>query len=180
MPRPLLKVLKWVGIVLGGLVGLVVVAFLIVVFMSAGRLNKSYDIQLATIAVPTGNEEAVERGRHLTVVTGICTECHGENFQGDIIADDALCCRVVASNLTAGKGGIGGSYSDSDFVRAIRHGVGPDGKPLLIMPSNFFNNYNDDDLGAIIAYLKSLPPVDSELPTTTVGPLGRLFVLLDP
>ncbi len=87
---------------------------------------------------------------------------------------------LVASNLTAGKGGIGGSYSDADFVRAIRHGLGPDGKPLLVMPPNFFNNYNDDDLGAIIAYLKSLPPVDSELPTNTIGPLGRLFVLLDP
>ena len=94
--------------------------------------------------------------------------------------DDPVFGRLVASNLTAGKGGVGGSYSDTDFVRAIRHGVRPDGTPLVLMPAEYYNKYNDEDLGAIIAYIKSLPPVDNELPETMAGPLARLFVLLEP
>jgi hypothetical protein len=86
---------------------------------------------------------------------------------------------VVASNLTSGKDGIGGRYTDVDFVRAIRHGVGDDGRDLVIMPSNYFTKMGDNDLGAIIAYLKSLPPIDNELPTTSMGPIGRIISLLE-
>ena len=93
--------------------------------------------------------------------------------------DDPVFGRLVASNLTAGKGGIGGRFSDEDFIRAIRHGVRPDGSPLIIMPSELFNKLGEADLGAVIAYIKSLPPADNELPSTTAGPLVRLLVLLE-
>ena len=95
MPRYIWTILIWGSIVLGGLVGLVVAAFLVLSYFGESRLNQTYEIQPAAITVPTGDDEAIERGRHLTVVTGICTECHGENFQGDVIADDALCCRLA-------------------------------------------------------------------------------------
>ncbi len=180
MPKVLIRVLKWGGIVLGGLVGVILVAVLAIFFIGGSRFNKTYDIQTAAVTVPTGDEEAIERGRHMIAVTGLCTECHGENLQGDVMEDDPVFGRLVASNLTAGKGGVGGSYSDTDFVRAIRHGVRPDGTPLVIMPSEHYNKYNDADLGAIIAYVKSLPPVDNELPTTSPGPLARLLALIEP
>ena len=47
------------------------------------------------------------------------------------------------------------------------------------MPSQYFNGIGDDDLGAIIAYLKSLSPIDNEVPATSLGPLGRIITLLD-
>ena len=177
MPRVLLQVLKWAGIVIGGLVGLVVVALVVVYFVGGGRLSKTYDIQVAPVAIPT-DDVAIARGKHLAESAVLCQECHGENLQGDILEDDLVFGRIVASNLTSGKGGIGGRYSDEDFVRAIRHGVRPDGTPLIIMPSEFFNKLGEADLGAVIAYIKSLPPVDNELPGTTAGPLARLIVLL--
>ena len=180
MPKVLIRVLKWGGVVLGGLVGIIVVAVLAIFFIGGSRFNKTYDVQPVAITVPTGNEEAIERGRHLVTVTGLCTECHEEGLKGDVMEDDPVFGRLVASNLTAGKGGVGGSYSDTDFVRAIRHGVRPDGTPLVLMPAEYYNKYNDEDLGAIIAYIKSLPPVDNELPETMAGPLARLFVLLEP
>jgi cytochrome c553 len=62
-----------------------------------------------------------------------------------------------------------------DWVRAIRHGIGPDGKPLLFMPSHEFNVMSDDDLGALIAYIQQLPPVDNELRPNSVRPLGRFL-----
>ncbi len=94
------------------------------------------------------------------------------------MSDDPVFGRLVGRNLTSGKGGIGGSRSDLDYVRAIRHGVGTDGKSLMIMPAESFYYFSDADLGAIIGYLKSLPPVDNELPQTSLGPLGRIFLAL--
>jgi mono/diheme cytochrome c family protein len=47
-----------------------------------------------------------------------------------------------------------------DWVRTIRHGVKPNGKPLLIMPSDDYDRLTDDDAGAIVAYVLSLPPAD--------------------
>jgi mono/diheme cytochrome c family protein len=81
-------------------------------------------------------------------------------------------------NLTAGTGGVGANNTDEDWVRAIRHGVGHDGRGLLLMPSRDFYSLSDEDLGFLIAYLKTLPPVDSELPSTAPGPLGRVMLAL--
>ena len=64
-------------------------------------------------------------------------------------------------------------------MRAIRHGVGPDDKPLLIMPSEYFNKLSDQDLGDVIAYIKSLPPVDNDQPKAKPGPVGRLLILVE-
>ena len=62
---------------------------------------------------------------------------------------------LSASNLTKGQGGVGASYTDADFVRALRHGVRPDGKSFLIMPANLYAHLSDADVGALIAYIRS-------------------------
>jgi hypothetical protein len=81
-------------------------------------------------------------------------------------------------NLTSGVGGVGATNTDEDWIRAIRHGVGHDGRGLILMPSRIFYYLSDEDLGALLAYLKSLPAVDNELPITELGPLGRVMVTL--
>jgi mono/diheme cytochrome c family protein len=58
-------------------------------------------------------------------------------------------------------------------VRAIRHGLRPDGTTLLIMPSQVYYYYSDEDVAAIIAYAKKSAPVDNELPERRLGPVGR-------
>jgi hypothetical protein len=81
---------------------------------------------------------------------------------------------LAIPNLTTGAGGVGDTNTDEDWVRAIRHGVGHDGRGLALMPSAVFYYLSDEDLGALIAYLKSLPPVDNEMPGTDLGPVGRI------
>jgi mono/diheme cytochrome c family protein len=61
-------------------------------------------------------------------------------------------------------------YGEADWVRSIRHGVAPDGRVLLIMPSEDYNRMNDGDLAALVAYIRSLPPVDGK-PTEVRMPL---------
>lgn len=169
------KLGKWLLRGLVGLVALLLVALIGVYFISEQRVNRSYQVQAPAIPIPT-DAEAIAEGQRLFTVRG-CLDCHKENGAGGILIDDPLLGRVSAANLTAGQGGVGGIYKDVDWVRAIRHGVGPDGKPLLIMPSQEFNGINDTDTGAIIAYLKSLPPVDTEMPVDKLGPLGRILLV---
>ena len=172
------KALKWAGIALGGLLGVIVIILVVLYFVGGARINKTYDIQVASVAVPA-EAGAIERGRHLVEAVALCQECHGENLAGDVLEDSFLFGEIMPSNLTSGKGGIGGAYTDADFARAIRHGITREGKGIIIMPSEQFNIFGDEDLGAIIAYLRSLPPVDNELPKTSVGPLARLIAILD-
>jgi mono/diheme cytochrome c family protein len=169
------RALKWVGIVLGGLIGVLVLALIAVYAISGSRMNKTYDIQVETVPVPS-EAEALARGEHLAVTRG-CTDCHGADLEGTVFSDDPALGRLIADNLTAGSGGVGSSYSDADWVRAIRHGVGPDGKPLLFMPSHEFYYLSDADLGALLTYVKSVPAVDNEHPGNSAGPLARVMLI---
>jgi len=85
---------------------------------------------------------------------------------------------IPSPNLTSGIGGVGRFYTDEDWVRAIRHDIGHDGRALFFMPSNAYYYMSDEDLGALIAYIKSLPPVDKELPGKRIEPIGRLMMAL--
>jgi mono/diheme cytochrome c family protein len=73
---------------------------------------------------------------------------------------------------------VGATNTDEYWVSSIRHGVGHDGRGLVLMPSSVFYYLSDEDLGALIAYLKSLPEVDNEMPPSELAPLGRVMLSL--
>jgi len=171
------KILKWIGIVLGGLVGLLVLAAVALYASGSTRLNKTHDIQVQAIAIPS-DEASIVRGQHLAEAVALCTACHGEDLGGQILDDDPTVFTFAPPNLTTGRGGVGAVYSDVDYVRAIRHGVNPQGRGLLIMHADAYHNMSAEDLGAVIAFVKSMPPVDNEVAETKVAPLGRIFVAL--
>ena len=166
------KVLKWIGIVLGVILVLVIVGATGAYLSTRSRINRTYEIQPESVSIPT-DPEAIERGKQMA--SFMCLGCHGEDLGGTAFFDDPALGYIPAANLTAGIGGTGGTFSDSDWVLAIRHGVGSDGKPLLIMPSKGLYYLSDDDLGAIIAYLKSVPPVDNNLGDYSLSPIAHLL-----
>jgi mono/diheme cytochrome c family protein len=166
------KVLKWLGIALAGLVGILILAVVIVFVISNSRINRVYDFQVDPVVIPT-DPATIERGQHLAVTRG-CVDCHGEDFSGGVLLDDPAIGVIYAPNLTSGLGGKA-DFSDMDWVRAIRHGVDPEGKPLFAMPSQDYYFMSDEDLGAIIAYLKQAPDVDNQTPEKSLGIMGRVF-----
>ena len=168
------RVLKWIGIVLAGLVGLVLLTAVILHFVGLSRLNNAPEVATKPVSVPT-DTAAVARGEHLVNVVSSCGTCHGENLGGQVFFDGEVGSYVFAANLTAGAGGVAATFSDADWERAIRHGVGSDGRVLVIMPSNFYQHYSDADLGAMIAYLKAAPPVDNDLGVRRVGFPGSVL-----
>jgi mono/diheme cytochrome c family protein len=168
------KALKWIGIILVGLVSLVLIFVVVMFAIGTSRLNRTYTIRPANISI-TSDAAAVEQGKY--IYNSSCIGCHGENLAGKAILDDPALGYFPASNLTKGDGGIG-DYADSDLVRAIRHGVGADGKPLMIMPAKAFWYFSDQDLAAILAYLKSAPAVDNNLGEKNAKPMGRILLAL--
>jgi mono/diheme cytochrome c family protein len=167
------KRLKWIGLILGSLIGLLVLVLVGLYFVGTEKVNKTYDVPVETISIPT-DTATVQRGQHLATIL-ICTRCHVENMAGKVDFAIPGMLTIPTPNLTTGTGGVGSVYTDADWVRAIRHGVGHDGRALFIMPSKSYYYLGDEDLGAIIAYLKSLPPVDNELPERRIELLGRLM-----
>jgi len=169
------KTLKWIGIFLGTLVVLVFVSTAAMFAIGTSRLNKPYDVQPASLSIPN-DAAAIERGAYLYAAS--CAGCHGDDFAGKAIFDDPGLGYIPATNLTDGIGGVGNTYNDSDFVRAIRHGIGANGKPLMIMPSKAYWYFSAQDLGSIIAYINSAPAVDSNLGDKNLKPMGRILLAL--
>lgn len=156
---------------------LLVVLFAILYGATTAMLNASYDFAIVTPVFPS-DAAALERGRHLAdEVTG-CGNCHGPDYGGRMFLDPGpIVGRLAAPNLTRGRGSVIAAYTDADWIRAVRHGISPHGRPLVLMPSGDFARLTADDLGAIIAYVKTRAPVDREWPAPTLGPIGRVMVL---
>lgn len=132
-----------------------------------------FEIPVTTFTLPD-SEEALARGAHL--VATHCAECHGEDLGGSAFVDDGAFARLPAPNLTSGQGGVGGAYEVRDWVRAIRHGVAASGHVLMIMPCDAYARFSEADLGAIVAHLQRLPPVDREWPARRIGPMGAVLL----
>ncbi len=159
------KILKWTGIVLGLLVLLVAGTAFCLNSAAKSRLAKKYDVQPKAIAIPSDSASVAAGQKWVSV---LCAECHGADLAGTKFFDTPDLGTICAPNLT--PGGVCKNYTDLDWTRAIKHGVGKDGRPLLIMPAKDFQYMSDEHLGQIIAYLKTLPPVEQswDLPQTTL------------
>jgi mono/diheme cytochrome c family protein len=153
------KVLKWFGILLGALVGLLVIAALVLYIRGNGITYKTYSFPVEAVTLPT-DAVSLEHGKHLASV--LCSDCHGGDYSGiESWFKGGPLGTIDSANLTAGEGGVGAEYkSVEDYVRAIRHGVNLAGKPVQMPAVTALTYMSDEDLGALIAYLKTLPPVD--------------------
>jgi len=167
------KVFKWTGIVVGALVGLSAVLVIVLYFMGNARLTKMYIIQPEVLTIPA-DAAAIERGKQWASSVG-CTGCHAENLSGKPLIDDPSMGYIPAPNLTPGEGGAGSEFNDADWVRALRHGVDPEGRALLVMPSGDYYYMSDQDLSDLIAYLKSLPPVDHDMGEMRLPFMTKVF-----
>lgn len=118
------------------------------------RMDRKVDVPAYALTLPT-DAEAMARGRYLYQTRG-CVDCHGAAGNGRTLVDqDGL--KIAGSKIGPGPGSVTAAYQPSDWERAIRHGVAPGGRPLLIMPSEDYNRLTDTDLGALVAYVLSLP-----------------------
>ncbi|MCE7986311.1 MAG: cytochrome C [Caldilinea sp. CFX5] len=171
------RLIRWLGIGVGLLALLVALLAVGIYFRSEAIVNQVYAAPTSALTISTATD-AIARGEHLANYVSVCVDCHGANLEGGIVVDDPALGRIVAPNLTTGQGGVGGQLSDADMVRVLRYGILPDGRSAQVMPSDDYQHLSDADLAAIIAYVRSVPPQDSNLPVNELRPLGRTLLAL--
>ena len=164
---------KWAVYGILGILFLVVLVY----FYSERRYNKTKDAELVfppvNIDIPS-DSASITRGAHLFTVYN-CRECHMDNLAGKVMIDDPLLGYVKTANLTKGKGGLPNDFNDQDWLQALKHGVDKNNKPLIVMPSEESSRLPDKDVADIIAYCKSMPPVDNDLGPQNLHPLAKIL-----
>jgi hypothetical protein len=127
--------------------------------------------------------QRTERGRYIFHHLAACADCHsqhdiskhgvpvlpGTEGSGEVMPFDDLPGRVVAPNLTPDPQTGSGSWTDDQLARAIREGIGHDGRALFpMMPYGLYSQMSDEDLASVVVYVRSLPPVVHALPKTEI------------
>lgn len=171
--------LKWIGTLLAGLLTLIPTALLVLALTGFYKLNKRYANPVAEVQV-AGTQEQIARGEQLA---HICTSCHsqgndlplvGSNFA--VKFDFPPLGTLYAPNLT--PSGPIKDWTDGEVIRAIREGVDKNGRSLLVMPVANFRNMSDEDVQALVAYLRSQPATGAPSPNNKFNILGAIFMNL--
>jgi len=172
-----MQVLRWVGRGLLACLALGALALGGVYARSEWMLRQRVTLPPAWKGEVTRDSATVARGEHLARSWLGCVVCHGENLGGRLEGDVPWVLRLAGPNLTTGARGVLSRYSDAALEAAIRHGVGVDGRKLFIMPSYAYAHLADDDLAALIAYIRTRPAVDGDAGASGVRPLGRVLMV---
>ena len=123
-------------------------------------------------------ETPLERGRYLAETIAACGNCHtpkgpggplpGRHLAGNWVVEDIPPFRAVAPNITPDRATGIGAWTDAQVARAIREGIRPDGSVIgPPMPMGLYRGLADDDLAAMVAYLRSIPAVANVSETST-------------
>ncbi|MFN8358365.1 MAG: cytochrome C [Candidatus Kapaibacterium sp.] len=160
-----LQILKWLGIVLGAF------AVILVIYIFAQR-HRTFDAPYPNIKAST-DSAVIARGKYLAFGPAHCGGCHcgmadtAKMFRGEIVdlkggREFILPFGIVrARNITSDKETGIGRFTDAEIARTLRYGVGSDGRAIF----DFMNFYDasDEDLTAIISYLRSTTPVNNKV-----------------
>ncbi|WP_225000298.1 cytochrome c [Cesiribacter sp. SM1] len=171
------KILKWTGLaVLCIIVGVAVATML--------RQNLTYDAPYPAIQAST-DPAVIEKGKHLTLVTKGCVHCHSpaENVEamlakgeepslaGGKKIDTPFGVFFIPNITPDAKTGIG-SMTDAEIARVLRYGVKSNGEAVLPFMQGL--DMSDEDMTAVISYLRSLKPVENKMPESEFSLIGRV------
>jgi mono/diheme cytochrome c family protein len=165
------KLLRWTAYVLGVLLLLALLAGAYVWIASSQKLNAQVEVKPERIVAPTPAQLA-DGPRQLRVLG--CLSCHGDMLLGDLFMDEPGLARIYAPNLTQ----IAAKASDQQLAQAVRQGIGYDGRPLLIMPSEGYQFMTDAEVASLISAIRTFPKGGRETPAASFGFMGRVGVAL--
>lgn len=169
LPR---RIVKWSAILMAVVLALLLVALVALYLISQRVIERERIPEGAAVAVPADVQSLAE-GKRLARITG-CTGCHSPDLGGQVFFDEGLLvARVVAPNLTT----VFRDAPAEKLERAVRRGIGVDGRTLMGMPSGMYRNLSDEHLGRIFSWIRSLPVVERELPGTWLGPMARMMIV---
>jgi mono/diheme cytochrome c family protein len=164
--------MRWLGRVVGGLLLLVLIAVSVLYVLSNRVIDRRYAFTPYQVSIPT-DSASLAQGYRLARIR--CFGCHGDSLQGRAdFFDEPMIARVPAPNVPRRLAQV----SDAEFAGFLRTGIRKDGTSPFVMPPPGFYHISDAELGALIAYLRTVPVVGPETPPNSYRPLGRLGVAL--
>lgn len=174
--KVLKKILKWTGIV-------IVLLVLILVITVACRQNLQFEAPYPDIQAST-DSSIIARGRYLAYGPGHCADCHGAPESRELMLKGQevpltggmpfklSIATIYVKNITPDSETGIGKLSDKEIARLLRYGVRHDGTAGLdFMP---FHNLTDEDLTAVISFLRSQQPVKNKVPENEIFALGKV------
>ena len=146
------------------------------------RQNLKYERPYPAITATT-DSNVILRGKHLIFGAAHCADCHSKanadslirlgeeiNLSGGVVFDLPV-GKIYSKNITPDKETGIGNYTDAEIARALRYGVHPDGTVVFdFMP---FHDLSDEDMTAIISYLRAQKPVKHKVPDNSLNLLGK-------
>ncbi len=171
--------LKWLGIILAGLLTLLLTLVLVVALIGFVKLNTPQNNPVTNVKVQ-GTPDQIARGENFA---GFCAGCHSmtgkpplDGSKGNFLEGGPPLVEVTLYPPNLTPGGPLKNWTDGEIIRAIREGIDKNGRGLFIMPSEVFHNLSDADVQAIVAYLRSQPEVKRDTPPTSFNVVGAVFV----
>jgi mono/diheme cytochrome c family protein len=171
---------RWVRWTAGGaatVVVLVGVAAVVGLQLSERKMARKIDVSVVPVAY-VSDTASLQHGKYLFESRG-CAECHGAAGTGREFENNHKDVRFAGPDITSG--GATAKYRPEDWVRTIRHGVKPNGNPVLIMPSEDYNQLTDEDFAAVVGYARTLPAgkgaaavIELPLPARVLYGLGAI------
>lgn len=165
--------MKWFKRILLGILALVLLAVGTLYAWSAVMIGKEYPVTARSVPLSSA-PEVVAEGERLAKVFGCFHGCHGKDMEGSLFFEQPLVGRFVAPNLT----NLDSRYTPEEIEALVRQGVRPDGRSLFGMPSDSFSIMTDKHLTAVLSFIDSYPTHENDPGKTSVGPLGRLGLVL--
>jgi len=166
-------VLDWLVSGAIALVALLVIALVVVFAVSERTLGRTFDVPVTEFSIPTDSASIAE-GARLARIYGCYNGCHGSEAQGQLFFENFLLGTIKSPDLTR----LVATRSPGELERVIRQGVRINGESALVMPAPSFYYLTDEDLGSILAFIRSLPLSDGPGTSVRLGPLGRTFLML--
>jgi mono/diheme cytochrome c family protein len=171
---------KWI---LWGLLGLVVLLAIGITATIGWRPFIGPRTRALTDRKFEATPQRLERGKYIATALSGCVYCHsphdwkaegdplipGQEGSGEVLPYGGLPGQMVAPNLTPDPETGAGTWSDDQLARAIREGIGHDGRALFpLMPYQRYHEMPDEDVASVVVYLRSLPAVKHALPKTEI------------
>jgi mono/diheme cytochrome c family protein len=178
-----LKILKWTGLVLVLLIAGVTIATL-------SRQHLTYDAPYPNIKATT-DTAVIAKGKHIALVAKGCVQCHSPVNNVDSMLKQGIEPSfagakevrtifgvIYSPNITPDAATGIGSMTDAEMARVLRYGIKKNGEAVLPFMQNL--NMNDEEITAVISYLRSLEPVKNNVPQnefTFLGKFAKAFMM---
>lgn len=157
--------------IIAAVAGLAALAAGLALWWGEHKIDRRVDVRVVPVAYAKPTPQVLQQGKYLFESRG-CGECHGKDGAGRVLLDEGG-LYVRTPDITPARVSMVANYTEADWVRAIRHGIDPAGRALLIMPSEDYARMNDGDLAALVAYIRSLPPGRGEIGEVRLPTLVR-------